>query len=126
MMLSSSRSPDMARKHTNSSPTTPTRTTFRAHRQYRLSAHRIGKQAMQRRRVAAGTAQPVNAGESVTVDSYEEALEREHSLQSASYISAANILVAFVAIKRFPHDGLDRRHFSIRQLGKLALATLAT
>jgi hypothetical protein len=80
---------------------------------------------MQRRCVAAGTAQPVNAGESVMVDSYEEALERQHSLQSASYISAANILCAFIAIERFPHDGLDRRHFSIRQLGKLALATLA-
>jgi hypothetical protein len=43
----------------------------------------------------------------IQVDSYEEALERQHSLQSASYISAANILFAFVAIEGFPHDGLD-------------------
>lgn len=34
-------------------------------------------------------------------------------------------LFAFVAIERLSHDGLDRRHFSIRQLGKLALSTLA-
>ena len=44
----------------------------------------------------------------------------------SNIIFAANILFAFIAIERFPHDGLDRRHFSIRQLGKLALATLAT
>ena len=71
-------------------------------------------------------AHPVNAGGSVTVDSYKEAFERQLSLQPASSISAANILFAVVAIERFAHDGLDRGHFSIRQLGKLALATLAT
>jgi hypothetical protein len=32
-------------------------------KQYRLADHRIGKQAMQRRCVAAGKAQPVNARE---------------------------------------------------------------
>jgi hypothetical protein len=80
---------------------------------------------LQRRRVAASTAQPVDGGESVTVDSYEETLERQHSLQSACYISAVGILFAFIAIERFPHHGLDRRYFSIRQLGKLALTTLA-
>jgi hypothetical protein len=93
--------------------------------QYRLSAHQIGKRAMQRRCVAASKAQPVDAGGSVTVDSYKEAFERQRSPQLASSISAANILFTFVAIERFAHDGLDRGHFSIRQLGKLALATLA-
>jgi hypothetical protein len=92
---------------------------------YRVSGHQIGKRAIQRRCVAASKAQPVDAGGSVTVDSYEEAFERQRSPQPASSISVANILFTFVAIEGFAYDGLDRGHFSIRQLGKLALATLA-